>query len=82
MAATIKLADLMEMVYHLNEYGDQRQNSHSWRVAQGLNNVLTTHIYKCNGDFPAFDWDVCHMFMAEMLDPSKESDIDSIVNGL
>ena len=82
VAATIKLADLMEMVYHLNEYGDQRQNSHSWRVAQGLNNVLTTHIYKCNQDFPAFDWDVCHMFMAEMLDPSKESDIDSIVNGL
>lgn len=82
VAATIKLADLMEMVYHLNEYGDQRQNSHSWRVAQGLNNVLTAHIYKCNEDFPAFDWDVCHMFMAEMLDPSKESDIDSIVNGL
>ena len=82
VAATIKLADLMEMVYHLNEYGDQRQNSHSWRVAQGLNNVLTTHIYKCNQDFPAFDWDVCHIFMAEMLDPSKESDIDSIVNGI
>ena len=82
VAATIKLADLMEMVYHLNEYGDQRQNSHSWRVAQGLNNVLTAHIYKCNQDFPAMDWDVCHIFMAEMLDPSKESDIDSIVNGL
>ena len=82
VAATIKLADLMEMVYHLNEYGDQRQNSHSWRVAQGLNNVLTAHIYKCNEDFPAFDWDVCHIFMAEMLDPSKESDIDSIVNGI
>lgn len=82
VAATIKLADLMEMVYHLNEYGDQRQNSHSWRVAQGLNNALTAHIYKCNQDFPAFDWDVCHIFMAEMLDPSKESDIDSIVNGI
>ena len=82
VAATIKLADLMEMVYHLNEYGDQRQNSHSWRVAQGLNNVLTAHIYKCNQDFPAMDWDICHTFMAEMLDPSKESDIDSIVNGI
>ena len=82
VAATIKLADLMEMVYHLNEYGDQRQNSHSWRVAQGLHNALTTHIYKCNQDFPAMDWGICHTFMAEMLDPSKESDIDSIVNGI
>ena len=82
VAATIKLADLMEMVYHLNEYGDQRQNSHSWRVAQGLHNALTTHIYKCNQDFPAMDWSICHTFMAEMLDPSKESDIDSIVNGI
>ncbi|QXO06596.1 hypothetical protein PHAGE_BARTON_38 [Acinetobacter phage Barton] len=82
VAATIKLADLMEMVYHLNEYGDQRQNSHSWRVAQGLHNAMTDHIFKCNTNFPAFDWDVAHTFMAEMLDPSKESDIDSIVNGL
>ena len=82
VAATIKLADLMEMVYHLNEYGDQRQNSHSWRVAQGLHNAMTDHIFKCNTNFPAFDWDVAHTFMMEMLDPSKESDIDSIVNGI
>lgn len=82
VAATIKLADLMEMVYHLNEYGDQRQNSHSWRVAQGLHNAMTDHIFKCNANFPAFDWDVAHTFMMEMLDPSKESDIDSIVNGI
>lgn len=82
VAAAIKLADLMEMVYHLNEYGDQRQNSHSWRVAQGLHNAMTDHIFKCNTNFPAFDWDVAHTFMMEMLDPSKESDIDSIVNGI
>lgn len=78
----IKIADLMEMIYHLNEYGDRRQNSHSWRVCEGLRNAFYEYVHKCREDFPAYDWEVCHSFLAKMLDPSQETDIDSIVNGI
>lgn len=81
-AAIIKCADLMEMVYHLNEYGDQRPNSHSWRVQQGINNAFHAHVYQCNDNFPMFQWDVAHGLLIDMLDPSQETDIDSIVNGI
>jgi 5'-deoxynucleotidase YfbR-like HD superfamily hydrolase len=80
--AIIKCADLMEMVYHLNEYGDQRPNTHSWRVQQGINNAFHEHVHNCGEDFPAFKWDVAHGLLIDMLDPSQETDIDSIVNGI
>lgn len=80
--AVIKCADLMEMVYHLNEYGDQRPNSHSWRVQQGINNAFHAHVHTCNENFPAMDWSVAHGLLIDMLDPSQETDIDHIVNNI
>lgn len=80
--AMIKCADLMEMIYHLNEYGDRRDNSHSWRVQQGINNTFHGHLHQCIIDFPAFNWNAAHGMLVDMLDPSQETDIDSIVNGI